>query len=533
MRTCITPDGTFIFGLHKPSYLARNLRQQTSIRNLGTDKDGTPVSNRINYPTGDVAVEQADWIYEIANPFDFRGTTYIGKAWADRNAQDPERIRISSKPAVSLHTCLAEKGIAPQLIDALPRPLLLGLAVTSTDPDDLIRLARKSCTFELDDRGRPTGLSYCSPPDSRPEIEDFDLFEAVANNAHLPDDYKIAMVIRPGAQGSSEIVGDYHGSESTHIYEYLRRNSYIGGGHYAANMADDAVRYRIDDLTETDITGLRHLYYQRSYARLADALSLKIAKQGLTKDDLEALRKEIIGHPHYRQTDIAATLWGWNFGFDFSSSGYRLHASHQQIHQQYAMIPENVEGRKDGFSDSCVNYRPFTSGDMVTEVITAYREHHNSSFFPDYLLAIDSNRRMDGRGDRNSDLVVWQDEHVLLFVPKAQTSQWELQLMTKPDGKRRFPGNIIETDRRVRRSLDRGILKSQQALAGRGASMVTTIEYSKRFSSLVNDQPLIYSFMPKLPQSPGAFSENQLRFINGHYPEDFAAACRSSLSESG
>ena len=27
----------------------------------------------------------------------------------------------------------------------------------------------------------------------------------------------------------------------------------------------------------------------------------------------------------------------------------------------------------------------------------------------------------------------------------------------------------------------------------------------------------------------GAFSEAQMRFINGHYPEDFALACRTQL----
>jgi hypothetical protein len=136
---------------------------------------------------------------------------------------------------------------------------------------------------------------------------------------------------------------------------------------------------------------------------------------------------------------------------------------------------------------------------------------------------------MDGRGDLNSNLIVWQDDQVVLFVPKAQTSQWELQLMTKPNSDGEFPGTIVETSVQVRRSLDFGILMAQKVLADRGASMVTTIEYSKRFTSMLTDQPLIYCFLPKLPQSMGAFSEAQLRFINGHYPEDFAAVCRQSL----
>ncbi len=531
MRTCISPGGKFVIGIHKPAYSVRNLRSRTRIEKLGSDRQGAPVVNEVNYPTDDVEVEQADWVYEIANPLPFRGTTFIGKGWADRSAKHPERIKIDDQAEVSLHRWFENQRFDPTLIDSLPRPLLLSLAVTSTDPADLVRLARTSCRFEFGDNERPIGLCYPDGTTGKPEILDFDLFETVANNGHLPDDYKIAMVIRPGAQGGSEIVGDYHDADATHIYEYLRTNSYIGGGHYAANMADDAIRYRIDLLSGTDITGLRHLYYQRSYTRLADFLAIELPGQSMTAAQLEDLRQSIVSHRNYRQTDMAATLWGWNFGFDFSPSGYRLHASHQQIHQQYAMIPARIEGfagaSKDGFAD----YRPFSSGDMIEEVIAAYRDVYETSFFHDYLRAIFANTRMDGRSDLDSDLIVWQDEQVMLFVPKAQTSQWELQLLTKADQNGNFAGNIVEASLQMRRSLDLGLLKAQQALAGLGASMVSTIEYSKRFSSMLTDQPLIYCLMPKLPQSMGAFSEAQLRFINGHYPEDFAAVCRQSLGE--
>lgn len=531
MRSCVTPEGMFVYGLHKPSYRVRNLRSRTRIENLGVDPHGSAVINKPNYPQGDIEVEQADWIYEIANPFPFRGSTFIGKGWADRSAANPDRINLVEKPKVSLHERLADQGLDPVLIDTLPRPLLLGLATTSTDGADLVRLAHLSCRFHCDEDGRPLGLHYTDGSAGRPEIVDFELFEAVANNEHLPDDYKIAMVIRPGAQGRSEIMGDYHESEATHIYEYLRTNSYIGGGHYAANMADDGIRYRIADLSQADMFGLRHLYYQRSYVRLADFLAITVPDLPLSEDDLEELRQEIAGHRDLSTTDMAATLWGWNFGFDFSSSGYRLHASHQQIHQQYAMIPDQIE-RFQG-STKKTFYQPYSSGDMIEEVITTYREAHNSSFFSDYLRALKTNVRMDGRGDLSSNLVVWQDDQVVLFVPKAQTSQWELQLMTKPDNHGAFPGSLVETTTQVRRSLDLGILMAQKALAGRGASMVSTIEYSKRFSSTLTDQPLLYCFLPKLPQSMGAFSEAQLRFINGHYPEDFAAVCRQSLQAQG
>ncbi len=167
---------------------------------------------------------------------------------------------------------------------------------------------------------------------------------------------------------------------------------------------------------------------------------------------------------------------------------------------------------------------------MVTEFVSDYHGKYGTSFFANYLQAINTNQRMDSRRDRDSSLVVWEDENVMLFVPKAQTSQWELQLMTKPDRDGRWPGNILETDTQTRRSLDAALLKAQQALAGRGARMVSSIEYSKRFDLSDHPQPLLYSLLPKLPNSPGAFSESQHRYINGHYPEDFAAVCREELS---
>ena len=92
-------------------------------------------------------------------------------------------------------------------------------------------------------------------------------------------------------------------------------------------------------------------------------------------------------------------------------------------------------------------------------------------------------------------------------------------------------GNVLEADAATRQSLDRGLLAVMKVLEKLGAQMVTGIEYSKRFDRFDVDQRLLYVLLPRLPQSPGAFSESQLRWINGHYPEDFAAACRWHLDE--
>ncbi len=540
LETCITPDGKFQYGIHKPSYTVVNLRASTKLRSLGQAGKNELVTNERNYPHGNVSVKNADWIFEIPNPFPFKGRTYIDKEWADASADNPERITLPQPEQVSLSETLRQNNISSTLIENLPAPLLLALATCSTDPEDLKKLAELSCEIIKEDQ-KPTGLRYGYEGYEtsgwlRPVIHNHALFEAVANNPYLPDDYKIVMVIRPGAQGGSEIVGEWSQDGHSHVYEYLRRNSYIPGGHYAANMADDAIRYSIDALSSHDITGLRHLYYQRSFVRLAEELGIRTApvieQRPLTEAELEALRLAVVSEAESKGIAPAtsATLWGWNFGFDFAPTHYRLHASHQQIHQQYAIVPQQVESYQQGTGQPVGRISAYSCGDLVAELIEQYYSEFHSDFFEDYRRAITSNKRMDDRTDLEANLVVWSDERVMLFVPKAQTSQWELQLMTLPAKDGNLAGNIFECNSHMRRSLDTGILMAQKVLAGIGAKMVTSIEYSKRMNEKKTlSQPLLYAFLPRLPESPGAFSEAQLRFINGHYPEDFCAICRKHL----
>jgi len=538
LRSCVSPNGQFVFGIHKPKYTVENRRNKKLVQNLGHFSSGDCHSNEDNYPVGSVTVKGADWIYEIPNPFSFRGSTYIDKEWAEANVHKPERICLPSKDEISFTNLLNDEGLTPSFLEKLPDPLLLALATTSTDPADLVRLAEISCSFEKDAQKHPTGLSYQKTDNSkvRAIIHKHSLFEAVANNPMLPTAYQKAMVLRPGAQGNSEIIGEFEKADC-HIYEYLRRNSYIANGHYAANMADDAIRYSIKNLSFSDITGLRHLYYQRTFLRLADLLGVPFpTKQAqLSTDDLESLRKEIcIQIKNGLTPEFSSTLWGWNFGFDYAPTGYRLHASHQQIHQQYAMLPESVEQFTDDSHSIHEPMHSFGCGDMVTEVIEQYKKETDSDFFSDYLSCIKNNVRMDGRTGREfeTSLILWEDKHAILYVPKAQTSQWELQLMALENSDGEVMGNILEADSCARNSLNYGILLAQKALAGLGARMVTSIEYPKRITGQEScRQHLFYSFLPRLPESPGAFSEAQLRFINGHYPEDFAAACRRQLPQ--
>ncbi len=531
LRTCVSPDGQFVYGMHQPHFHVANLRDEDFIAALGKDNNGKTILNRINFPQEDVEENSAGAIFEVPNPFPFRGTTYIGKGWADRSAADPGRISIQPPPTVSLHKALQkvagnDAGVTQEIFANLPEPLQIALATTSTDPQDLIKLAITSCQLLFDKTtGQPLGLAYETDASGRtvPKINSHTMFEAVANNPYLPAIYKEVMVLRPGVQGDSEIVGQWH-KGSSHVFEYLRRNSYIPWGHYAANMAHDAVRYTVGDLTPDDILGMRHLYYQRTYSRLAADLKITPlpSTKTLSADNLEVLRHTLLkAIQQHSPLPFSATLWGWNFGFDYAPSGYRLHASHQQIHQQFALIPENVPEVGEVKNRSIL---AFACGDMIHTFIQEYRQQTNADFFTCYEKAIHNNQRMDDRKDGPDSLVVHADDQVMLFVPKAQTSQWELQLMP-----RLTVGNILETDGDMRKALDRALLIAMRVLTAMGATMVTVIEYSKRFGHTQSDQRLLYAFLPRLPESPGAFSEAQLRWINGHYPEDFAHACRQRL----
>jgi hypothetical protein len=537
LRTCVTPQGKFKYAVHKPSYEVDNLRQREHLLSLGTLPGGEKVLNEANFPQAEVKVAKASTVYEIPNAFAFRGSTFIDSSWAASKAADPAAIKIIAAREVSMTNTLQswaqENKIDPQaakkLFQHLPKQVLLALATTSTDSEDLVSLAHLSCKFSYRNADElPAGLAYKEDEQGclQPVIQDHDLFEAVANNPFLPDAYKEVMVLRPGAQGGSEIVGDYLDETSgTHIYEYLRRNSYIPWGHYAANMAHDAVRYRIRDLTLADMQGLRHLYYQRIMVRLAREVGVDIPERNLSEAELEDKRKQILEAVQKgKSLKFTSSLWGWNFGFDFAPTRYRLHASHQQIHQQNAMIPDRAKRVQDGNMTE-EELDCFACGDMLAEVVSAYRAETGQDFFEDLIGCIRSNRRTDGQ-DGEQSLIVYEDEQVLLFVPKAQVSQWELQLMPLHSA-----GNVLEADSACRTSLDKAMLLALRILEEMGARMVTCIEYAKRFTHKAGSQRLLYSFLPRLPWSPGSFSEAQNRFICGHYPEDFAAACRRKLQE--
>ncbi len=542
LRTCVQPSGNFCFGIHKPCFHVKNLRKTDFPALLGELDDGILVDNTRNFPDTDVEEAEADTIFEIPNAFPFRGTTYIAKSWADAKAADPKSITLPEQHSVSFSSLLKNwlgnnhsDDSMDQAFKNLPDSILFALASSSTDPKDLICMAEMCCKFIHDSKtGRPIGIKYKKDGRGgiRADIKNYPLFESLANNICLPEDYREVMVLRPGAQGGSEITGEWLDKDKNHVFEYLRRNSYIPWGHFAANMANDAVRYQIKDLSLGDMKGMRHLYYQRTYVRMAEQVGLQVPAQRrtLSSTDLEDLRKQIVDVfrdiKDKEEIQFNSTLWGWNFGFDFAHSGYRLHASHQQIHQQYALIPSTIPAVESMVQDKNNVMPTFGCGDLVAEFTAEYKQQTGHGFFDDYIQAINNNIRVDGDRKKEDSLVVYEDRHIMLFVPKAQTSQWELQLMVLG-----HTGNVLEADTKVRDSLDKGILTAMRTLTHMGAKMISVIEYPKRFDSADSDQRLLYAFLPKMPESPGAFSEAQLRWINGHYPEDFAIACRSALQK--
>ncbi len=388
-----------------------------------------------------------------------------------------------------------------RLLTSLPHALKLALAQVSTDPEELRVLAGHACTL-ISPPGSdlPVGMGF--KPDGQgkpvPDIRFPDLFDILVNNPHLPDPYKTAMVLRPGIQGTSEIIGEYT-CDDTHVFEYLRRNSYIPWGHFASNMAHDRIRYRARDLTIQDIHGLRHLYYQRVFCRLAAQLDIPVPKHRalLPVRNLETLRLTILKALDQGcgpALQFNGVLWGWNFGFGSAASGHRLHASHQMIHQQNALIPRQVPD-DNGIQMPCFSY-----GDLISEFVRIFEAAHDKPFFDAYIDAMKNNRRTDGNEQKDADLIIYEDAHVCLFVPKAQVNEWELQVMTRS----RIP-HVLAADTAVRKALDLAILKAIQTLEKLGAQMVTGIELSARFDTNHLNQHLIYSFIPRLPHAPPTF----------------------------
>jgi len=532
LRSCVGKNGRFIVGVHRPFFEIKNLRKNQYFESLGEFEDGTVVDNRLNFPDQDLYEPKADIIYEINNPFPFRGTTYINSAWADAKATNPGTIGIQAPEPCSLlqnfKTLIENKDFdlkeKTNLLNLLPHPLQIAIAQASTDPEELVLLSQKSCRILFGNDGQtPVGIGYKKNTSGKisPDIHDPELFEVLVNNPHLPDTWKNALVLKPGVQGTNEITGEYLSHDgNTHVFEYLRRNSYIPWGHFASNMANDAVRYRARDLTDEDMRGIRHLYYQRAFIRLGADLDIPFPekREALTEKNLETLRKKILKtlkQPAAPSLTFDSTLWGWNFGFGYAQSGHRLHASHQMIHQQNAMIPKEVR------TESGEDIPSFACGDLIRDFIIQYRQATGKLFFETYIDCIRNNTRTDGQQEGPSSLILAEDDHTILFVPKAQVSEWELQLMPKT-----ACGNILEADTKMRQSLDKAILTAIKTLESLGAQFVTCIEFSKRFDSSDKDQRLLYSFIPRLPYAPGTFSEAQLRWISGAYPEDVALACR-------
>ena len=535
-KTCVHPDGRFAVGIHSPEFTTDNFRENSDTDTLGRLPDQTAVKNQTNFPEGEIRVNGADRIYEIANAFPFRGVTFINSSWADQKARKPETIRLAPKSACSLmdnlaqwqEKCGTKKAELPPVLALLPRPLQLALAQASTDPRELCALAAQSCDFVFDNGpdSPPTGIAFKADDQGRtvPVIHDHDLYDIIGNNPCLPDSYKEVMVLKPGIQGKSPIIGE--ACNDTHVFEYMRANSYIPWGHYAANMANDEIRYQAKALTSADMAGIRHLYYQRIYTRTARMLKIPLPARGraLTVEELEALRHAVTkaladGASKNGNQDLHfnAALWGWNFGFGFAQSGHRLHASHQMIHQQNAMIPVAIQ------DNSGNDYTCFSCGDLITDFINAYKNAHGKTFFKAFIKAVKNNQRTDLNPKGPASLVVWENNEVMLFAPKAQVSEWELMLITKGP----CP-HILAADTATRTALDTGIRIAVQTLEALGANLITNVEFGGRFTSRDTDQHLIYSFIPRLPYAPGTFSEAQMRFISGCFPEDFAQACRQA-----
>ena len=104
----MAPDGRFVYGIHKPRFRVANLRESDRLDALGRLGKDVQIDNSPNFPPGDVEEKGSDWIYEIPNPFPFKGATYILKSWADEKSRNLSQISLSPPVQLSFSTIVQE-----------------------------------------------------------------------------------------------------------------------------------------------------------------------------------------------------------------------------------------------------------------------------------------------------------------------------------------------------------------------------------------------------------------------------------------
>ena len=95
LPSSVTPEGIFCVGVHAPSYHVLNKRECNYPITLGGDEEDAPVSNSGNFKDGTIEIEDARAIYEIRNPFPFRGCTYIDSGLL-KPVQPDQRVFLSA-----------------------------------------------------------------------------------------------------------------------------------------------------------------------------------------------------------------------------------------------------------------------------------------------------------------------------------------------------------------------------------------------------------------------------------------------------
>ncbi|MEZ4567107.1 MAG: hypothetical protein R2860_09115 [Desulfobacterales bacterium] len=195
LRTCVDPSGKFVYGRHQPCFTVANLRENDYIGPLGRFADGAMVDNQANFPPGDVDEPAATMIYEIPNPFPFRGVTYISENWAAKKAKDPSSIMLSPPKAVSftetLEKWFGKNQLTPekkhQIFNTLPASL--NWPLRKPPPTGGCRLAGPDLPANLWLTQKPAGLTdFCiirTNPVQSARYYGRPLYEVIANNPPL------------------------------------------------------------------------------------------------------------------------------------------------------------------------------------------------------------------------------------------------------------------------------------------------------------------------------------------------------------
>ncbi|MGH8560077.1 MAG: hypothetical protein ACRESZ_22025 [Methylococcales bacterium] len=202
------------------------------------------------------------------------------------------------------------------------------------------------------------------------------------------------------------------------------------------------------------------------------------------KHDISEITPDEIFHFYELMHTIAVKAKA-TYGDELDGLTYGMNYGLPRIYKGSEIIASGASQPHLHSQISALTRTSFNAGDRVGLMCKAYREKYNRNYLEDYESAL-----------RNTNLILDENEHAILYVPVAQRFNYEVQIMVKNDR----IGNILDTSPEVRKSVGSLEHSAYQIYQHRDLNIQSfnTLMYTTRLSA-ENDyaQRLIISIYPR------------------------------------